>query len=303
MCTRTPRTNAQGGLFYTAYALFMRWDFMRKFNIDEQVAINFFSSVENGYHPNPYHNSMHGADVLHVMHFILQSGGLKDTAQLNDEDCLACLIAGMIHDFDHPGLNNNYHVKVQSYLATLYNDRSILENHHCAEVFDLMKNPHYNILASLPETKVRDMRETIIEMVLSTDMGLHAKIFGTWKRRIGQDHDLHKRKDDQRLALSMAIKMSDISNCGRPEFLYLKWGAKLNEEFFLQGDNERNRGDPMSPFMDRFQPSVAKSQIAFMNYIVIPMFESISEYLPQMHFSVDHCESNKSYWASNDDSL
>ena len=32
------------------------------------------------------------------------------------------------------GLNNNFHIKVQSYLATLYNDKSILENHHCAEV-------------------------------------------------------------------------------------------------------------------------------------------------------------------------
>ena len=40
-----------------------------------------------------------------------------------------------------------------------------------------------------------------------------------------------------------------------------------------------------------------------MNYVVIPMFESISDYLPAMHFSVDRCEQNKSYWASNDDSI
>lgn len=166
-----------------------------------------------------------------------------------------------------------------------------------------MKNPNFNLLSGLTEVQRRDIRETIIDMVLSTDMGLHAKIFGNWKRRIGQDHDLHKRKDDQRLALAMAIKMADISNCGRPENLYLKWGTKLSEEFFLQGDNERNRADPVSPFMDRYAPSMAKSQIAFMNYIVIPMFESIAEYLPEMHFSVDYCESNKNYWASNDDSL
>eukprot|EP00906_Rhabdomonas_costata_P024315 RCo034971 len=229
----------KGALFTTAYAIFMRWDFLRKFGVDEAVVINFLSQVEGGYHPNPYHNSMHGADVLHIVHYILSSGELKERCHLTDEDTFAAIIAGMIHDYDHPGLNNNFHIKVQSYLATLYNDRSILENHHCAEVFELMKNPNFNILAGLTEVQRRDVRETIIDMVLSTDMGLHAKIFGNWKRRIGQDHDLHKRKDDQRLALAMAIKMADISNCGRPENLYLKWGTKLSEEFFLQGANER----------------------------------------------------------------
>eukprot|EP01012_Entosiphon_sulcatum_P013543 TRINITY_DN1877_c0_g1_i1.p1 TRINITY_DN1877_c0_g1~~TRINITY_DN1877_c0_g1_i1.p1 ORF type:complete len:600 (-),score=148.49 TRINITY_DN1877_c0_g1_i1:173-1972(-) len=293
----------RGALFYTAYALFVRYNFVKRFGIDEQVLLNFLSQVEAGYHPNPYHNSMHGADVLHIVHYILSPGGLQSVAKLTDQDVLASLIAGMIHDYDHPGLNNNFHIKVQSYLATLYNDRSILENHHCAEVFELTKLSKFNILSSFPDDQRRDIRETIIDMVLSTDMGLHAKIFGTWRRRISQDTDLYKRKDDQRLALALAIKMADISNCGRPEFLYLRWASKLAEEFFLQGDNERNRGDTVSPFMDRFAPSMAKSQIAFMNYIVIPMFESIAEYLPEMHFALDHCESNKNYWASNDDSM
>ena len=48
---------------------------------------------------------------------------------------------------------------------------------------------------------------------------------------------------------------------------------------------------------------MAKSQIAFMNYIVIPMFESISDQLPMMHFSVDRCEQNKNYWNAYDDSV
>ena len=28
-----------------------------------------------------------------------------------------------------------------------------------------------------------------------------------------------------------------------------------------------------------------------------------AQYLPEMHFSVDLCESNKNYWSQNDDSL
>eukprot|EP00757_Euglenozoa_sp_SAG-D1_P000694 gene694-1821_t len=39
-----------------------------------------------------------------------------------------------------------------------------------------------------------------------------------------------------RLALSMAVKMADISNCGRPAELYLRWCEKIADEFYMQGD-------------------------------------------------------------------
>jgi 3',5'-cyclic-nucleotide phosphodiesterase len=288
-------------LFITSYALLVKYDFLRKLNLDEQIVCNFLSQIEAGYHPNPYHNAMHAADVLHILHYIVSKGGLSKVARLTDEDIFAALIAGMIHDYDHPGINNNFHIKVQSYLATLYNDRSILENHHCAEVFELMKKPQYNILGGMSDEHRRDIRETVIDMVLSTDMGLHAKILGQWKKRLSQDMELFGKKEDQRLTLAIAIKAADISNCGRPEHLYLKWAAKISEEFFLQGDRERNLGNTVSPFMDRNIPAMAKGQTAFMNYIVIPLFESVTEFLPEMHFTVDFCEKNKAYWMLNTD--
>jgi 3',5'-cyclic-nucleotide phosphodiesterase len=296
----------KGSLFYTAYALFIRLDFIRRFSIDEHVVINFFSQVEAGYHPTPFHNSMHGADVMHAMHYIClneDGGGLKAIAKLTDADILAALIAGAIHDFDHPGPSNSFQISTQSYLATLYNDRNILENHSCAEVFAMIQYPSLDILGSLSESDRTDVRETVIDMVLSTNMGMHAYVFTKWKRRIGVDHDLYKRKDDQRLALSIAMKVADVCNCLQPETMYLKWCHKLAEQFFLRGDIERNFDRNVSPFCDRYYPSMAKSQIAFMNYIVIPLTESFAEFVPAIHFVVDFCESNKSYWSENDDSL
>eukprot|EP00667_Euglena_gracilis_P004583 EG_transcript_4608 len=293
---------AQGSMFYTAYALFLKWDLFRRLDIDEEVAINFFSQVEAGYHPNPYHNAVHGADVMHIVHYALGKGGAREALALQDHDVLAMLLAGMIHDFDHPGLNNNFHIKVQSYLATLYNDRSMLENHHLAEVFDLLKTRRFNVLQSLTPQQYSDVRDMMIEVVIYTDMQLHAKILGNWKRRLTQDHNLSQRKEDQRLALSMCIKMADISNCCRPLNMYLKWSTVLVAEFFLQGDNEKTRGDPVSPFMDRQQPYMGKSQVAFMNYVVIPMFESVAEFLPQLAFTVEIAASNAAYWKDQRDS-
>ena len=290
-----------GALFFTLYALFFRHNCLPRFNIDEQLALNWISVVESGYHCNPYHNSMHAADVLHITHYILSMGGLIKKCNLTPEDTFAALFAAGIHDYDHPGINNSFHVKASTYLATLYNDRSILENRHVSSVFELMKIPKFNILAGMTEEQRRDIRDTVIEMVLATDMGLHGKYVNQFKRRLQENHDLLK-KDDVRLALAMAVKMADISNCGRPQNLYLRWSSKIADEFYMQGDKERNLGMPCSPFMDRTQPAMAKGQIAFMNYIVVPLFECISELLPDMRFSVDHTESNKAYWASNDDS-
>jgi 3',5'-cyclic-nucleotide phosphodiesterase len=290
-----------GSLLITAYALMFRHNMMRKFKIDEKIMLNWISCVEAGYHGNPYHNSMHAADVLHITHFILSKGGLIKKCHLTDEDVFAALFAATIHDYDHPGINNSFHVKTQTYLATLYNDRSVLENRHVSSVFELMKLPKFNVLSAFTDDQRRDIRDTVIEMVLATDMGLHAKYVNQFKRRLQENHEFTK-KDDIRLALAMAVKMADISNCGRPEHIYLKWSGKISDEFYMQGDRERNLGLPCSPFMDRTQPAMAKGQIAFMNYIVIPLFDCISEFLPDMHFSVEYTEQNKGYWSRNDDS-
>ena len=96
----------------------------------------------------------------------------------------------------------------------------------------------------------KEVRETILEMVLSTDMGNHAKIFQTFRKHL-QDEAEWVHKNDTRLALSIAIKMADISNCGRPQNLYLQWATKIAEEFYNQGDMERKLHYTVSPFMDR----------------------------------------------------
>lgn len=289
-----------GSLAITLYALLCKNRILHKFNIDEQIALNWISAVESGYHRNPYHNSIHAADVLHITHFILSEGGLAKKCQLSDEQFFAALIAAAIHDFDHPGINNNFLVKTQSYLATLYNDRSVLENIHVSSVFELMKNPAFDILASFSDAQRKEIRDTVIEMVLATDMSLHGKYVARIKSRV-QEQSNFQNKEDQLLALSIALKMADISNCARPLDIYLKWGGRVSDEFYLQGDRERNLGLPCSPFMDRFNPSLARGQISFITYIIIPFFDQAADFLPDMRFAVELAEGNKAYWEAHDD--
>ena len=51
---------------------------------------------------------------------------------------LSLLLAAAIHDFDHPGFTNSFLIATGDPLAILYNDRSVLENHHVASAWKLM---------------------------------------------------------------------------------------------------------------------------------------------------------------------
>lgn len=284
-------------LFITSYTLFVKYDLLNKFGINEQVLINFLRDVEAGYRSVAYHNAMHAADVLQSMHYIINKGGLSQ--YLSDEDILASLIAAIVHDYDHPGLNNAFQINSQSYLATLYNDQSVLENHHCAQAFEIMRSKDSNILQYLKEEQAKNVRESIIQMVLATDMTQHNKIVSMFKARLDAEADF-SNKDDVRLVLQIAIKLADVSNCCRPPSLYLKWAQRLEQEHYVQGDKERELGLDISPFMDRTKPSLNNFQIAFIDYIISPTVTDFVSLLPNMKFIMDHISENRKYWDSHE---
>ena len=71
---------------------------------------NYCALVENGYnlHGNPYHNAIHGADVLITTHNLISSTGFA--AWMTDIEILALLFSAMIHDVEHTGTTNNFHI-------------------------------------------------------------------------------------------------------------------------------------------------------------------------------------------------
>lgn len=58
---------------------------------------------------------------------------------------IALLMAAIMHDFRHPGVNNGFLVRDINPLAVVYNDCSVLENFHSSEGFRLLADPKFNI--------------------------------------------------------------------------------------------------------------------------------------------------------------
>ena len=69
-------------------------------------------------------------------------------------------------------------------LALMYNDNSVLENHHIAVAFKLLQNPACDIFSSLSSKQRTSVRKMMIDMVLATDMSKHMKLLADLKTMV-----------------------------------------------------------------------------------------------------------------------
>lgn len=106
-------------------------------------------------------------------------------------EIFAALFAACIHDVDHPGLTNQFLINSSklkdsalrlanpilsrltilqfsfpgSELALMYNDESVLENHHLAVAFKLLQNEGCDIFMNIGKKQRQTLRKMVIDMV------------------------------------------------------------------------------------------------------------------------------------------
>ncbi|XP_063529509.1 dual specificity calcium/calmodulin-dependent 3',5'-cyclic nucleotide phosphodiesterase 1-like isoform X4 [Cydia strobilella] len=253
-------------LKYLGYELLNRYGMIHKFKVPPTILESFLSRIEEGYckFNNPYHNNLHAADVAQTVHYMLCQTGLMNW--LSDLEIFATLVAAVIHDFEHTGTTNNFHVMSGSDTALLYNDRAVLENHHISAAFRLIKDEECNILQNLSRDEFREFRTLVIDMVLATDMSFHFQQLKNMRSLL----TLAEPTVDKSKAASLVLHCCDISHPAKRWDLHHRWTMSLLDEFFLQGDKERELGLPFSPLCDRNNTLVAESQIGFIEFIVEP---------------------------------
>uniref|UniRef100_A0A674DBQ3 Phosphodiesterase n=1 Tax=Salmo trutta TaxID=8032 RepID=A0A674DBQ3_SALTR len=259
--------SSEHALKFLVYELLTRYDLINRFRIPVSSLVSFVEALEVGYskHRNPYHNLIHAADVTQTAHYLMLHTGIMHW--LTELDILAMVFAAAIHDFEHTGTTNNFHIQTRSEVAVLYNDRSVLENHHVSAAYRLMQEDEMNILINLSKDDWRELRTLVIEMVMSTDMSCHFQQIKSMRNALQQPEGVDKAK-----ALSLMLHAADISHPAKAWKLHYRWTQALMEEFFRQGDKEVELGLPFSPLCDRKATMIAQSQIGFIDFIVEPTF-------------------------------
>uniref|UniRef100_A0A3Q1HSC6 Phosphodiesterase n=1 Tax=Anabas testudineus TaxID=64144 RepID=A0A3Q1HSC6_ANATE len=193
-------------------------------------------------------------------------------------ELMALYVAAAMHDYDHPGRTNAFLVATNAPQAVLYNDRSVLENHHAAAAWSLyLSQPEFNFLINLDHVEFKRFRFLVIEAILATDLKKHFDFLAEFNAKV---NDVNSpgidwtNENDRLLVCQVCIKLADINGPAKVRDLHLKWTEGIVNEFYEQGDEEARLGLSISPFMDRSSPQLAKLQESFITHIVGPLCNS-----------------------------
>ncbi|XP_039614659.1 cAMP-specific 3',5'-cyclic phosphodiesterase 4D isoform X2 [Polypterus senegalus] len=286
------------------YTIFQERDLLKTFKIPLDTFITYLMTLEDHYHTDvAYHNNIHAADVAQSTHVLLSTPALE--AVFTDLEILAAIFASAIHDVDHPGVSNQFLINTNSELALMYNDSSVLENHHLAVGFKLLQEENCDIFQNLTKKQRQSLRKMVIDIVLATDMSKHMNLLADLKTMVETKKVtssgvlLLDNYSDRIQVLQNMVHCADLSNPTKPLQLYRQWTDRIMEEFFSQGDRERERGMEISPMCDKHNASVEKSQVGFIDYIVHPLWETWADLVhPDAQDILDTLEDNREWYQS-----
>ncbi|KAI8373284.1 hypothetical protein BD560DRAFT_394525 [Blakeslea trispora] len=275
---------------------------------------DFIIDLASTYHDeNPYHNFAHAVDVLQCLFVMLCESGIlpffnkKDRiGLLTPKDVFALLIAAIGHDAAHPGVNNAFLINSSNPLATLYNDRSVLESLHSMTLFQLLnKHGLIDMIGGVHSEDYKEFRKTVVSSILATDMSLHLEYVTKIKEQASRFHlnQVEPIDVERNLLCSALIKCADISNVARPFRWGTKWAELLVEEFVCQGDLEKELGMPVLPMNDRDKVILEDSQIGFIRFVALDLFQNVREILVDLSFAVDQIQANLKEWETRKHSL
>ena len=263
--------------------------------IEPIVLANYIRDIANKYHDNPFHNLHHASCVTHFAYMLIRA--TEAERYLSPQQLFGVVISAVVHDVDHPGNTNMFEINSQSYLALLYNDQSVLENHHCSTAFQLMRGASTNILKGLSKTVATDLRKTIVSCVMATDMSVHFQLVDETKKIVQQGDYSFTEAQDQMFLCRLLVHSADLSNPVRPFHITQSWARRISAEFNLQVAMEQELGMPVLNFMmTPDDKSLCKNETGFSSFVVAPMWRSLSVLFPSLAPLTQQLDCNLTSW-------
>lgn len=157
----------------------------------------------------------------------------------------------------------------------------------------------------------KNFRKRSISAVLSTDINIHSKLIDNMifkyaldpsdegnKKLFNFENYLLINKESSKFEIqqdfiNFIVHTSDINNPTKQFMLFKKWTELLYEEFFNQGDLEKQIGLPISAMCDRDKTNITESQINFITGITLPAFELLETILPNVLKCVEQIKLNQ----------
>ena len=126
----------------------------------------------------------------------------------------------------------------------------------------------------------------MVSEILATDMANHGKVMTVIKARISNEilegnKDIkfellsgnpNNKFEEQQALLDFFIHSADLAHNTKLFKISIQWVELLSNEFWLQGDKEKQLNLPVSFLCDRIGCNVPSSQVGFIKGFILPTF-------------------------------
>ncbi|CAG8460893.1 16481_t:CDS:2 [Racocetra fulgida] len=102
--------------------------------------------------------------------------------------------------------------------------------------------------------------------------------------------------EQRELLLKVLLHAADLSNTVRPWDISKRWSDLVVDEFFHQGDLEKQNNLPVSPNMDRKKAHQCQISLGFGDFVVKPYFEAFASFLHEATIFLDILAENRILW-------
>ncbi|XP_037068397.1 LOW QUALITY PROTEIN: probable 3',5'-cyclic phosphodiesterase pde-5 [Pollicipes pollicipes] len=273
-------------------AVFMFTDLFGTSRFDIDCLIRFTITVKKNYRRVPYHNWTHGFAVANMIYCIIK----HNPDVFKTIESLSLYVGSLCHDLDHRGRNNKFMLDTDSAIAAIYST-STMEHHHFNQTVTILQQEGHNILGKLSSSEYKQALSNIKHCILATDLALFfpnkAKLAGILKE------GLFDWGNSEHRLLLQAISMTacDLCASSKPWKIQIQTVADIFEEFYEQGDAEKQAGRTPLQLMDRSQhDQQAHSQVGFLTGICIPCYDLLYQLIPETQLLVAGCKNNLARW-------
>jgi len=280
---------------------------------------NFVDAAARGYAGDkvPFHSWHHAVDVTATLARLFKHCMVHKF--LTETERFSLLVASTCHDIGHEGLNNAFLVASGHELALRYNDRSPLEMYHCVHLFQIARNPGAEIFDVLEKHQRTVARRTIVEAIIFTDTQYHAEMVKELQTIQDLSGDLFdaledvyherpheypsqdvtdfmRRPDVRKLMKRSLLHFCDVAQPLKSWDTCEDLAARQMDEFFRQGDIEKELGLPVQPLNDRLRVSVPYTQVCYIQFLVAPLAMTMAKLMPPLGPSVEVMLENFDTW-------
>jgi len=158
----------------------------------------------------------------------------------------------------------------------------------------------------------KQIRKRMVNQILATDMINHAMVLSCVNAKITEwkINNINKDKkkfiflsgkektkfDEQQMMLNYLIHAADLGHNAKKFHISMHWVKLLQQEFWNQGDKEKEKNLNISFLCDRNNVDVPASQVGFLKGFILNTYDILVTIFPSLDFTLDNAKNNINEW-------